>query len=152
MLLPGCACGPDLHQASLKARCACSERARRLPYRGFKPTENTMTSIRHLSIAVCIAAVSTLSFAQNTGTRTTPDSTVGVDPADARQAMDAAQRRDAEAAVIRTDESAAQRARDAADNTRDGAAAVGNRASNAARNTVDGDRNVGGRAPRADRN
>jgi hypothetical protein len=115
-----------------------------------------MTTLRHLSIAVCIATVSTLSFAQTpstgTGTRTTPDNTVGVDNAEAREAMERAQRREAEASVIRTDESAAQRARNAADNTRDGAAAVGNRASNATRNTVGADATVGMRAPRADRN
>lgn len=115
-----------------------------------------MLSFRQASIAISIAALSTLSFAQTsstgTGTRTTPDNTVGVDNAEAREAMERAQRRDAEASVIRTDESAAQRARNAADNTRDGAAAVGDRASNAARNTGGADGNMGMRAPRADRN
>lgn len=114
-----------------------------------------MTTLRHLSIAVCIATVSTLSFAQTPstgiGTRTTPENTVGVDNAEAREAMERARRRDAEASVIRTDESAAQRARNAADATRDGAADVTNRARNA---TVGGDaeRRTGARAPRADRN
>lgn len=117
-----------------------------------------MLTFRQVSTALLITTLSSISFAQTTGTgtgtgtRPTPDNTVGVDNAEAREAMERAQRRDAEASVIRTDESAAQRARDAANTTRDGAAAVGNRASNAARNTVDPDRNVGARAPRADRN
>jgi hypothetical protein len=106
-----------------------------------------MLSIRNISVALFITTLSSLSVAQSTAPSTTPD-TVGVDPAEAREAMEKARRRDAEAAVIRTDDTAAQEAREAAGAARDGAAAVGNRTSNAAQRATG---SVGGGTTEADR-
>lgn len=131
-----------------------------------------MLSIRKISAALFMTTISSLVFAQGTAPGTTPD-TLGVDPGEAREAMEKARRRDADATVIRTDQTAVQEAQDAASAARDGAAAVGNRAGNAAESatgSVGGgtteagransaadrdaaaDRSQIARAPRADRN
>jgi len=96
-----------------------------------------MLALRKITIALSIAALSPLAFAQTTGSSPTPNATVGVEPAEGREAMERARQREAEASVVRTDQSAAQRAREAA---------------NAARSPGDADRSSGVRSPRADRN
>jgi hypothetical protein len=75
-----------------------------------------MSTLRQLSAALLITGFSTLAFAQSTGAPRTPD-TIGVEPADAREAMERARQREAEATVVPTDNTAAQRARDAAATT-----------------------------------
>lgn len=82
---------------------------------------------KHL-LALTLAAFSATAFAQNT--TTTPDSTVGVTPSEAKEAMKEAVPRSDTATVIRTDESAADKASRAAD-------AAGDKAGRAANATAD---------------
>ncbi|WP_028998739.1 hypothetical protein [Azohydromonas australica] len=76
-----------------------------------------MPTNRNRLFALTLAAFSVTAFAQNT--TTTPDSTVGVTPSEAREAMKEAVPRSDTATVTRTDESAADKARRAANATAD---------------------------------
>lgn len=76
-----------------------------------------MPTNRNRLFALALAAVSVTAFAQNT--TTTPNSTVGVTPSEAREAMKEAVPRSDTATVTRTDESAADKARRAANATAD---------------------------------
>lgn len=77
-----------------------------------------MPTNRNRLFALALAAFSATAFAQNT-TTTTPNSTVGVTPSEAREAMKEAVPRSDTATVTRTDESAADKARRAANATAD---------------------------------
>jgi hypothetical protein len=73
-----------------------------------------MSTHRNRILAIALAALSATAFAQSsstTTTTTTPDSTVGVTPSEAKEAMQKAVPRSDTATVIRTDESAADKAR-----------------------------------------
>ncbi|WP_298232310.1 hypothetical protein [uncultured Azohydromonas sp.] len=76
-----------------------------------------MPTNRNRLLALALAAFSATAFAQNT--TTTPDSTIGVTPSEAREAMKEAVPRSDTATVTRTDESAADKARRAGDATAD---------------------------------
>jgi Na+-translocating ferredoxin:NAD+ oxidoreductase RnfG subunit len=77
-----------------------------------------MTTTRHNLIALALFALSATAFAQS-ATTTTPDTKVGVTPSEAKEAMDKAVPRSDTATVTRTDESAADKARRAANATAD---------------------------------
>ncbi|NML14517.1 hypothetical protein [Azohydromonas caseinilytica] len=77
-----------------------------------------MSQHRKLLLAVALSALSAASFAQSS-TTTTPDSTVGVTPSEAREAMKEAVPRSDTATVTRTGESAADKARQAGNATAD---------------------------------
>jgi hypothetical protein len=98
-----------------------------------------MHSFHKMIFAMSITVLTSLSSAQSTGTQT-PD-TVGVEPAEAREAMERARQREADATVVRTDNTAAQQAREAAGNN-----------NLAPGSTLGVDRPLGTRAGRADRN
>ena len=76
-----------------------------------------MSMHRNLLLAATLSALSALSFAQSS--TTTPDSTVGVTPSEAREAMKEAVPRSDTATVTRTGESAAEKAREAGNATAD---------------------------------
>jgi hypothetical protein len=98
-----------------------------------------MPTLRQLSSALLITGFASLAFAQSTTQPRTPD-TIGVEPADAREAMERARRREAEATVVPIDNSAAQRTREAARTD-----------AGTSDSTPGTDRPVGTRAARADR-
>jgi hypothetical protein len=72
---------------------------------------------RNHLLAIALAAFSATAFAQNTST--TPQSNIGVSPSTGQEAMEKAVPRSDTATVTRTDESAADKARRAANATTD---------------------------------
>jgi hypothetical protein len=98
-----------------------------------------MPTLRLLSSALLMTGLGSLAFAQSTTPPRAPE-TIGVEPSDARETMERARRREAEATVVPIDNSAAQRTReDARTNT------------GRSDSTLGTDRPVVSRAARADR-
>jgi hypothetical protein len=117
-----------------------------------------MTSTyRAALLSLSLAAACTAAFAQNTGT--TPNTNVGVSPSTGKEAMDKAVPRSDTATVTRTDESAADKARRAANATADavtpGSATTGSSATTTGSGTTGPGMATGGtqttRPSRADR-
>lgn len=108
--------------------------------------------LKTLLACAVLSVAATGAMAQTTAPATNPD-TVGVTPQDASEAMRKAVPRSDTGTLVRTDESAADKARNAADATRANnaaapAAAVGNDTSTTARDTTPSTP----RRARADRN
>lgn len=116
-----------------------------------------MLSLRILSVAIAVAAFSSVSHTQ--GSATTAPDTVGTDRGTAKEAMEEAVPRSDTGTVVRSNESEAERAKDKAEEARDAAREARDEAVDAARSgdasqgtTSDGERSQRVLAPRADRN